>query len=413
MHRLTSLSLFVNYFVFAMLLNSVGTVILQVQRNFDITKSDASLLEGFKDIPIAVASFIFASFLPRIGLRRSMLLGLGLVSVTSLCLPFVGQFWYFKLLFFCIGISFAFIKVSTFATIGLITDSEKSHASFMGYIEAVFMAGILCGQFMMSAFIDDNNPKSESWLYAYWVLSTLSIIAFILMYKSKIDERDAKIENRKLKEEFSDMLGLMIIPLTIIFILSIFCYVLIEQSFQTWFPTFYKEILKVPSTMAIQAGAVLAGAAMIGRLLSGYVLKKVSWIAFLTFCIIMVILLINIALSLSSGVSSAQVYNWFNAPFVVYLLPLIGLFLSPIYPTINSVILSALPKNKHSAMSGLIVVFSALGGTTGSMITGHVFERFDGSTAFYLTLIPLGCIAVLLIILYRIIKKNIIPKPSN
>ncbi|MEY3420473.1 MAG: hypothetical protein RIR48_758 [Bacteroidota bacterium] len=413
MHRLTSLSLFVNYFVFAMLLNSVGTVILQVQRNFDISKSDASLLEGFKDIPIAVASFIFASFLPRIGLRHSMLLGLGLVSVTSFCLPFVGQFWYFKLLFFCIGISFAFIKVSTFATIGLITDSEKSHASFMGYIEAVFMAGILCGQFMMSAFIDDNDPKSESWFYAYWVLATLSIIAFILMYKSKIDERDAKIENRQLKEEFSDMLGLMIIPLTIVFILSVFCYVLIEQSFQTWFPTFYKEILKVPSTMAIQAGAVLAGAAMVGRLLSGYVLKKVSWIAFLSFCIIMVILLINIALSLSSGVSSAQVYNWFNAPFVVYLLPLIGLFLSPIYPTINSVILSALPKNQHSAMSGLIVVFSALGGTTGSMITGHVFERFDGSTAFYLTLIPLGCIAVLLILLYRIIKKNVITTPSN
>jgi fucose permease len=413
MHRLTSLSLFVNYFVFAMLLNSVGTVILQVQRNFDISKSDASLLEGFKDIPIAVASFIFASFLPRIGLRHSMLLGLGLVSVTSFCLPFVGQFWYFKLLFFCIGISFAFIKVSTFATIGLITDSEKSHASFMGYIEAVFMAGILCGQFMMSAFIDDNDPKSESWFYAYWVLATLSIIAFILMYKSKIDERNAKIENRQLKEEFSDMLGLMIIPLTIVFILSVFCYVLIEQSFQTWFPTFYKEILKVPSTMAIQAGAVLAGAAMVGRLLSGYVLKKVSWIAFLSFCIIMVILLINIALSLSSGVSSAQVYNWFNAPFVVYLLPLIGLFLSPIYPTINSVILSALPKNQHSAMSGLIVVFSALGGTTGSMITGHVFERFDGSTAFYLTLIPLGCIAVLLILLYRIIKKNVITTPSN
>ena len=147
MHRLTSLSLFVNYFVFAMLLNSVGTVILQVQRNFDITKSDASLLEGFKDIPIAVASFIFASFLPRIGLRHSMLLGLGLVSVTSFCLPFVGQFWYFKLLFFCIGISFAFIKVSTFATIGLITDSENLMqvlwATSNQYLWQVFYAGNL------------------------------------------------------------------------------------------------------------------------------------------------------------------------------------------------------------------------------------------------------------------------------
>ncbi|MEI8640389.1 hypothetical protein P4S68_02165 [Pseudoalteromonas sp. Hal099] len=29
-------------------------------------------------------------------------------------------------------------------------------------------------------------------------------------------------------------------------------------------------------------------------------------------------------------------------------------------------------------MTGLIVVFSALGGTTGSMITGYVFEHFSG-----------------------------------
>ena len=56
------ISLFLNYFVFAFLLNSVGTVILQVQRSMDISKGNASVLEGFKDIPIAIASFVLASF---------------------------------------------------------------------------------------------------------------------------------------------------------------------------------------------------------------------------------------------------------------------------------------------------------------------------------------------------------------
>ena len=46
------ISLFLNYFVFAILLNSVGAVILQVQRNYDVSESAASILEGFKDIPI-------------------------------------------------------------------------------------------------------------------------------------------------------------------------------------------------------------------------------------------------------------------------------------------------------------------------------------------------------------------------
>ena len=66
------IALFLNYFVFAILLNSVGTVILQVQRNFDISKADASILEGFKDLPIAITSFLIASFLPKIRLKKSM-----------------------------------------------------------------------------------------------------------------------------------------------------------------------------------------------------------------------------------------------------------------------------------------------------------------------------------------------------
>ncbi len=43
-------SLFLNYFVFAILLNSVGTVILQVQQNFGVTEGTASVLEAFKDL---------------------------------------------------------------------------------------------------------------------------------------------------------------------------------------------------------------------------------------------------------------------------------------------------------------------------------------------------------------------------
>ena len=44
------LSLFPNYFVFAILLNSVGTVILQVQHNFNVSESSAGILEAFKNL---------------------------------------------------------------------------------------------------------------------------------------------------------------------------------------------------------------------------------------------------------------------------------------------------------------------------------------------------------------------------
>ena len=52
----TRFVLFLNYFVFAVLLNTVGAVILQVQQSFGATKSSAALLEGFKDLPIAIGT---------------------------------------------------------------------------------------------------------------------------------------------------------------------------------------------------------------------------------------------------------------------------------------------------------------------------------------------------------------------
>jgi FHS family glucose/mannose:H+ symporter-like MFS transporter len=81
------LALFLIYFVFAILLNSVGTVILQVINNYDVSKSGASILEAFKDLPIAVVSFLVASFLPRLGYKNAMLVALAIVTAACVAMP--------------------------------------------------------------------------------------------------------------------------------------------------------------------------------------------------------------------------------------------------------------------------------------------------------------------------------------
>src|SRR5436189_2161743 len=125
------ISLFLNYFVFAILLNSVGTVILQVQNNFDVSKGSASILEAFKDLSIVVASFLIASNVNRIGYKRTMLIALGLISIMCLIIPSVNSFLMTKLLFASAGVGFALIKVSVFSTIALVTKSDKEHLSLM------------------------------------------------------------------------------------------------------------------------------------------------------------------------------------------------------------------------------------------------------------------------------------------
>ncbi|MCH7410264.1 MFS transporter [Belliella sp. DSM 111904] len=407
---LVKLALVFNYMVLAVLLNSVGAVILQVQRTFDVSKSEASILEGFKDLPIAIFSFLVASFLPKLGIKKGMLISL--IAVASLCwmIPLLADdFWYFKMLFAGVGISFAVIKVSVFATIGLVTDSSKEHSSLMSTIEGFFMVGVLLGNVFFSLFVNDLDPTSMSWLSIYWFLGALALAAAILLLLSEIDETASKNLSKTSKDDFFEMLRLIIKPLVIVFAVSAFLFVLIEQSFMTWTPTFYQDVLKVPASMGIQAGAVLAGALAIGRLLAGVILRKVHWLTFTLVCTILVGACVLLTLPLTAGdhVFSNDV-TWFDAPFVVYLFPILGVFLAPIYPTINSVVLSSLPRYLQSSMSGLIVVFSALGGTTGSMVTGHIFEAYGGVNAFYFSLIPIFALCLIMILLHRQVKKQMI-----
>ncbi|PSL01934.1 MFS transporter [Cecembia rubra] len=403
---LIRLSLIVNYMVFAVLLNSVGAVILQVQRSFDVSKAEASVLEGFKDLPIAVFSFIVASMLPKIGLKRGMLAVLFLVAAICFIMPLTAdQFWYFKMLFAAVGISFAVIKVSVFAMIGLVTSNAKEHSSLMSTIEGFFMVGVLLGNIFFSLFVSDIDPGSRDWLNVYWYLGAMSLAAALLLFFAKINESESKREETNTWEEFLEMLKLVIRPLVLVFAASAFLFVLIEQSFMTWTPTFYQDVLMVPASMSIQAGAVLAGALAVGRLLAGIVLKRVHWLTFTLICTILVGVCVLLTLPLTNSLpESVETITWFNAPFVVYLFPILGIFLAPIYPTINSVVLSALPKYMQSSMSGLIVVFSALGGTTGSIITGHIFEAYGGTNAFYFSLLPIALLCLVLVLLNRQVK---------
>ena len=53
-------ALALSFMIFAVLLNSVGTVILQVIHTFGVDKRQASLVELFKDRPFVITSFALA-----------------------------------------------------------------------------------------------------------------------------------------------------------------------------------------------------------------------------------------------------------------------------------------------------------------------------------------------------------------
>lgn len=401
------LSLFLNYFVFAILLNSVGTVILQVQQNFGVSESAASTLEAFKDLSIAAVSFLISSYIVRIGYKNAMLIALGFISIICFIMPFTASFLTTKLLFAAVGSSFALIKMSVYSTIGLVTKNEKEHISLMNFIESFFMIGILTGYFIFSYFVDDANPQSTSWLNVYYLLGGISLMAFLLLLSASLDESLIQItEQKSMLSEFKEMFKLMVKPIVLVFVLCAFFYVLIEQSIMSWLPTFNNKVLLLPAALSIQMASILAGSTALGRFFAGLVLKRLNWLIVLISCVLLAAALVLIAIPLAEKSTGQPITGWSTAPIAAFVFPMIGLLLAPIYPAVNSVILSTLPVKQHGLMSGLIIIFSALGGTTGSIITGNIFEHYDGKQAFYFSLIPMAILIVCLFLFSRLQQKE-------
>ena len=391
-------SLFLNYFVFAILLNSVGTLILQVQNNFGVTPTDASVLELCKDFSIAIASFAVSSFFNRLGYKNAMLLGLAIVTLACLAMPSLSSFAATKLLCVAVGASFALIKMSVYSTIGLVTADEKEHISFMNFIESFFMIGILSGGFLFAAFVDDTNKTSTAWFIVYYILAGLSAMAFLLLLSAPLDESKIKEQaSKSFSEEFSAMLDLLKNPLVLLFVTCAFFFVLMEQGIMNWLPTFNNEVLKMPTTLSIRMATIMALSVAIGRFLAGILGTKINWYVMLSVCLLAAAALVILVIPMASGVDASKIDSFLDAPKVAFIFPLIGLFIAPIYPAINSLILSKLPAYKHGVMSSLIIVFSALGGTLGSRITATIFEKLGGQNAFYFSLAP---IAILLLALF-------------
>ena len=103
-----------SYVVFAILLNSVGTVILQSIASFNVSKTEASVLEGLKDLPIAIVGFLVASTLPRVGFRNALIIGNSIPLLACILVISFPNFVSIQLMFFLVGCAFGVVKIAVY-----------------------------------------------------------------------------------------------------------------------------------------------------------------------------------------------------------------------------------------------------------------------------------------------------------
>ena len=382
-------SIALNFVVFAVLLNTVGIVIKRVIDDYAVSEAVASSLEAFKDLSIAGASFLFASYLPRLGYRRSMLGGLLAVAAASVMVATVPAFWVVPALYMTIGVSFAMMKGAVYATVGLITNGQKEHTSLMNILEGIFQVGALAGPLCFSYAL----ASGANWRVTYWGIAALAVCAFLLLLTTRLDE--SEVGSHPEQAGFVEMLRLLSLPMVWVFVLCAWLYVMIEQSVGTWLPTFHERVFGLAPAAAAGLLSLYAGSIALSRFVNGYLARRLSWLP------VQCTLLVS-GMALLGGVllatrAAAPAAGQVSVPALAVVFSCIGFFIGPIYPTIVSIVLSRLQKPRHAAMAGLIIVFSALGGTTGSLIVGFISRQFNTHDAYYFPLVPMALLALLLV----------------
>jgi fucose permease len=306
-----------------------------------------------------------------------------------------------------IGVSFALIKLSVYSLIGEITNSSKEHTAFMSSIEGFFMVGIAGAYFLFPYFYSETN--ANQWLNVYLVLCLMILVSFIFLVFSEIP-KETGLEESSLKEDLQASFKLIILPLVLVFVASAFFFVMVEQGIMTWLPRFNQKIFAFSEKLSVQMASILAISLALGRFMAGWMTKKVSWVLIVIACSVVSILILFFVLPQlkTTGEEIKMISSLSEVPYLGFVLPLIGLFIAPIYPLLNSAVLSSLPKKLHSPMSGLIIIFSALGGTLGSRIVGTLFEATGGIKAFYFLFIPIVLLIVFVLRIQAIIKKQMV-----
>jgi DHA1 family quinolone resistance protein-like MFS transporter len=113
--------------------------------------------------------------------------------------------------------------------------------------------------------------------------------------------------------------------------------------------------------MATYAISVFFVLRALGRFLGAWVLARFSWTSVMA--VFSMAILLCFAGAIAGGLS-----------FAVWLMPLSGLFMSMIYPTLNSKGISCFPKTEHGAVAGVILFFTCAAAALGPLAMGAVSD---------------------------------------
>jgi fucose permease len=343
------------FMMFAMTTDSVGVIIPHIVQEFHLSLAAASAFHYATMSAIAAAAFLLGFLADRIGRKRTIILGLVIFAANSY-LFLIGDSFVFFLCLLCIsGAAIGIFKSGALALIGDISRSTSDHTTTMNLVEGFFGVGAIIGPLIVTSLI--GGGVSWKWLYA--IAGTICVLLIMMAMMVRYPNTKASAEPVNLRRTLQMARN----PNAFVFGMGAFMYVAAESAVYVFGPTYfadYRGSLIWLATYGVSAFFILRAA---GRFLGAWMMARLDWSRVMALFSLLVLLCF--AGSIAYGVQAA-----------VVLLPLSGLFMSVIYPTLNSKGISCFPKAEHGAVAGVLLFFTCAGAAVGPLAMGVIADRF-------------------------------------
>src|SRR6478736_4015533 len=348
---------FFMFMMFAMTTDSVGVIIPEVIKEFHLSVTVGGAFHYATMSGIALAGFFLGYLADKLGRKRTIILGLILFALNSYLFAVGRSFPLFLVLLFISGVAIGIFKTGALALIGDITHSTTEHTSTMNTVEGFFAVGAI----IRPAIVARLLAIGTSWKWLYVIAGTLCVLLIVIASLVKYPQSTGTSESVDLKRTLHMMGNLYALG----FSAGIFLYVAVEAAIYVWMPTLlgaYHGSLIWMATYAISIFFVLRA---VGRFIGSWMLARLNWAAVVT--VFSFAIFLCFVASMVGGVRIA-----------VFLLPFSGLFMSIIYPTINSKGISCFRKAEHGAVAGVILFFTCLSAVIGPLAMGAISDVFGG-----------------------------------
>ena len=351
---------FLMFFTFAMTTDAVGSVIPQIIAEFKLSLTAAGAFQYASMAGIAAGALLLGFLADRIGRKRTIILGLALYGFSSLLVALGHAFAAFVALLAISGVGISVFKTGALALIGDVSTSTGSHTRLMNTVEGFFAVGAIAGPAIVATLV----AAGVSWKWLYVIAAAICVVLLFLASRTQYPQVKGSVERATLRQ----MLDVIQDPLALSFSALVVLYVAVEGAIYVWMPTYLQSYRGSYTWLAGYALTVFFVLRALGRFAGAWLLGHLPWAA----------ALVVVSLAILSCFAGALI----GGPETgAWLLPLSGLFMSIMYPTLNSKGISCFPKRQHGAAAGVILFFTAAAAALGPLAMAAVSDAYGSPRA--------------------------------